>query len=1423
MRYRHQHAKMLDPYPTNRSRSSANHPAASRWAAARAALRAASKTEAVVAHSAARDVAATFAQQRLWFIEQLNPATSLHNLPIACRLSGHLSVDALEQAATQVVDRHAVLRTRLHANGGTLMQSVCNPSPRLLSYVDLEQLAVDKRHDELDRLMSAVAQQPFALTDPLLPRLVLARMDAMEHRLLLCFHHLVFDGWSFAIFMRELGAVYNVLLAGDRGGPNALALQYSDYALWQRAPTQVRANDESRAFWREALRSPPEALRMHTDNFGRSIASGRGAVLPFTLSLEQSAKLLALCDSDGVSLFVLLLSIFNVFLHRFTGRDDLWVGYPVANRPRAELSDVIGVFVNTVVIRTRLNGSATFRQVLADVQRTVNDNLAHQALPYQHVVQEVAPQRDSSGGSLLQIMFAHQNLPSADCHFEGMSVELTNVHNGAAGAELTLFSWLKHGQIGGLWEWDMGLYEQLDVADWATHFSTLVDSVVNDPNTPVESLRLMENAALHALLQSGAGSVSNADPTLTIHAAFEQQVRRTPNATAIVDAAGAMTYAELDGRAAELAPKIAFQNKASRPYVGLCMSPSRDLVIAMLAILKAGLAYVPLGCNEPVHRLRQIINAANITNVITDAALATQVREADAMPMLVVDSEVVATSPTRISPLQRVNVDALACVMFTSGSSGQPKGVCIAHRGVTRLVVDAHYLTIGTSDVLLQLAPVAFDASTFEIWGALLNGARLVLPAHERVSLRDIAELIGTYSVSVLWLTTGLFEAMVDEQLPALGHLRQLLVGGDVLSMHHAQRFVESHPACTLLNCYGPTENTTFTTVHVVNGATSFNGTSMPIGRAVNGTQVYVLDHNYQPVPRGVVGEAFVAGQGLMRGYLVDGSPDNGCLLKNPHSAAPDSMMYGTGDRVRQRHDGELEFIGRIDEQVKIRGHRVELAEVMAALNRCPGVTRGVVVVAGNSAASRRLIAFVTISPSGDSESKLASLIRASMQQQLPAPLVPTEIRIVSALPLTQSGKFDRAKLQRLTLVANPTAEHRAGWNSPNGEMETVIASVFASALGTQAVARNDNLFELGGHSLLALRVIAALEAALSSRIPLVSLFAHPTPASLALALTEFANDLVVAKASAPLPSSLVEIKRGTSARPLFVLPGGHGGMVEMTLYARLMEQVGGDLMVYGIIARGLDGRLEPHDSVQATAAAYLAEIREVQPHGPYSLCGECVGGVIALEMAQQLRAKGERVASLLLLDTWLPTDAGVRHFRFIEQPRTLLFVRARLIRAACADLCGVLADHITRRPRTSLYRRCFYAVNVALTLMRIASAWTRKVVNPEKVEADQEAISAAESKYVRTALAYRAQPYSDVINVVACASNAKRGIFRDWATIAGDHLSTHMVPGTHDTYIQKFTEQTADAVRTCLDQAHARSKQLTSVAPAGSVDHGGY
>jgi len=571
-----------------------------------------------------------------------------------------------------------------------------------------------------------------------------------------------------------------------------------------------------------------------------------------------------------------------------------------------------------------------------------------------------------------------------------------------------------------------------------------------------------------------------------------------------------------------------------------------------------------------------------------------------------------------------------------------------------------------------------------------------------------------------------------------------------------------------------------------------------------------------------VVGEAFIAGQGLMLGYLVEGSPDNSCMLKIAYSDTPAELMYASGDRVRQRRDGQFEFIGRIDEQFKIRGHRVELAEVTAALNRCAGVTRGVAVVDGETATDKRLIAFVTVSASAQTETMIANLIQTAMRRELPAPLVPTEIRIVSALPLTQSGKFDRVELRRILVSASRPIEVEAGANAASGAMETLIAGAFGSVLGIAVINRDDNFFALGGHSLLALRVVATLEKALGSRIPLVSLFAHPTPADLARALTHLAIASAGLEAASPLSSSLVEIKRGTSARPLFVVPGGHGGMVEMALYARLMERVGGDLTVYGVVARGVDGRLAPLDSVQATASAYLAEIRLIQPHGPYLLCGECVGGVIALEMAQQLSVTGEHVASLLLLDTWLPTDAGVRHFRLVERPITLLAVRARLIRAACADLTHVLGDHIGKRPLTSLYRRCRYSINVMLTLVRIAMAWSSKIVDPERADAGQEGLKAAESQYVQNALAYRAQPYPKPVSVIACASNARRGIFRDWSTIAGSHLSSHTVPGTHDTYIKQFVEQTAAAVRICLAQEIGRSPPLTSVRDAEGVNHAG-
>jgi amino acid adenylation domain-containing protein len=1413
---------MPEPRRYNSRPTGESHPAAARWAAAQAALLANSKTLAIVARAPTREVAATFAQERLWFIEQLNPGTALHNLPIICQLRGPLSANALAKAANAVVDRNEILRTRVHSVAGALTQSIGDANQPVLTQVNLENLSAADQQAELDRLAGELAQRPFVLTEPLLPRMTLVRTDGQSHCLILCFHHLVFDGWSFAVFMRELSACYNRCLESEGNDPTVIALQYRDYALWQHALPHGDRTDASRTYWRETLRSPPEALRLPTDTSGRARVSGRGAVLPFDLSQEQSAKLLALCSADGVSLFVMLLSIFKVLLFRVTARQDLWVGCPVANRPRAELAHLMGVFVNTVVIRTKLIASGSFRRLLADVQSAVHGALAHQALPFQQVVADVAPQRDASGAGLLQVMFAHQNLPSADHHFKGLSVDLSNLHNGCAGAELTLFSWLKNGQIGGLWEWDTGLYEHEEVSQWAALFETLLASIVSEPDTAVASQRLMDDRGLQACINSGAGPATNTDPTLTILSAFQRQLSCTQSthsdAVAIVDAMGSLSYVDLDRRATELGTLIRLQNTASRPYIGLCLPPSRERVIAMLGILKAGLAYVPLSCTEPINRLRQIIFDAQIDHVVTSAHLAARIVEAGASLMLIDDDDAqTATDHACAPPSQTMTAESLACVMYTSGSSGKPKGVCIAHRGITRLVLDANYLAVDKSDVFLQLAPVAFDASIFEIWGALLNGARLVMPRHEQPSLHDIAELVVRHSVSVLWLTSGLFEAMVDEQFSALGRVRALLVGGDVLSTHHAKRFVDAFPSCLLLNCYGPTENTTFTTVHTVNATTSFNGTTVPIGRAISGGQIYVLDEHLQPVPQGVVGEAWVAGRGLMQGYLVTGVADSGGMRTNPYSEVSGSMLYDTGDRVRQRRDGALEFIGRVDERFKISGHRVELAEVTAALCQCSGVTRGAVVIDGSRAAQKRLVAFVTVEPSGDHENAVTSSIRAALRLALPSALVPAEIRVLPSMPFTPIGKLDRAALQREAATVIPVAATHVVVGAPRGALETLVAAVFASAIGVPAVGRDDNFFDIGGHSLLALRVLAALESSLQCRIPLVSLFKHPTPAGLAVALTNISNAAAPVNPTPLRAASLVEIKRGTCSMPLFVVPGGHGGMVEMTLYARLMERLGGDLTVFGMMAQGLDGQLEPHDSVSAMASAYLNDIRSVQAEGPYALCGECVGGVIALEMAQQLLAKGERVASLVLLDTWLPNDAGVRHFRWIERPRTLFLVRTQLLRAACVDLTHVLIDLLAKRPRGTWLDQRRYMADVAHTLKRIALAWTRKVVSPQRVEVGREAITRAEENYVDVTMRYRAQPYAGRVNIIACASNAKLGIFKDWARLAGGGLSTHTVPGTHDNYIQKFSDQTSDALRQCLNQS-GRGPQPSNVDASQGV-----
>ncbi|HTG74032.1 MAG TPA: AMP-binding protein, partial [Terriglobia bacterium] len=815
---------------------------------------------------------------------------------------------------------------------------------------------------------------------------------------------------------------------------------------------------------------------------------------PVALSSAVTEALKRLCANEDVTPFMMLLAAFKTLLYRQTGEEDVIVGSPVSNRSRAELEDMIGLFVNTLAIRTSLQGQPSFRELLARVRDVVLSAYSHQDLPFEMLVDALGVERRADSTPVFQVMFAYQNMPRIDWGLPGVRVEARNIDTGTAKFDVTLFMWETTEGFGGLLEYDADLFDAPAMSQFVERFGRLLEEVAVRPDQSIATLPLLSSAETYWLIDERNDTSIDYPRDTTIHEEFEAQARLAPDAIALVFGSREITYSELDRDATQLAADLVKAGVRPGMLVEIPAESEPSVIVQMLAILKCGAAFVP--------------------------------------------------QPGLVKPNWRFPASAsrpLAYVMFTSGSTGTPKGVCISHRAVLRLVKGANYASLTSEDVFLQIAPVAFDASTFEIWGALLNGAKLVMLPNRRPSLKEISGAIVRHDVSVLFLTSALFELFLDTHLAELVTVRQLLVGGDVLSVTHTERFLERARSGQLIHCYGPTENTTFTTYHPLLRGQKFDGGTIPIGGPISNTQIYVLDELQQLVPAGVVGEAYVGGDGLMEGYLDDEELTRDRLIPNPFPDRVGTFVYRTGDLVRYRRDGNLEFIGRTDDQVKIRGFRVELGAVEVALGRCP-LVKQVCVAARN----KRLVAYVVVEPVEHKPSERISLIRGFAREKLPHHLVPSAFVFLETLPLKSNGKVDRSALPL------PTEETGIDGNPPRGEMERLVANAFALVLGVERIGRDESFFDRGGDSLMALNLFAMLENTFNRDLPLVSLFEHQTVAQFAAFLRMLDSS---EPACSPHPSAsgprLVEIKRGQSRMPFFLVPGGTGGTAELMIYAR--------------------------------------------------------------------------------------------------------------------------------------------------------------------------------------------------------------------------------------------------------------------------------
>ncbi|SFJ64582.1 amino acid adenylation domain-containing protein [Thermoflavimicrobium dichotomicum] len=1031
-------------------------------------------------------VPVSYAQQRLWFIEQLISGSSAYSLPFALKLTGHVEIEALEQSFRTLIERHQSLRTTFAEVDGEILQVIHEHMDWLLPFFDLrdEKEPVQRAQEMIEQHVA----HPFDLKQGPLIRASLFRLSEQEWVLFVNMHHIVSDGWSMSIFQQELFSLYNSLVKGETLHLRDLPIQYADYAVWQRKWLQNEVMEQQLAYWKEKLGGELPVLHLPTDRPRPAEQTFHGAMHTVALSPELTEQLKQLSQQEEATLFMTLLAAFQTLLSRYSRQEDVIVGSPIAGRNRQETEGLIGFFVNTLAFRTDLSGNPSFRELLARVRQTALEAFAHQDVPFEKVVDELQPERSLSHSALFQVMFVLQNMPFTAQSLAGLELAPFDFTHVTAKFDITLTMMETEEGLMANFEYNTDLFDAATIARMAGHFRQLLEGIVQNPDQAIGYLPMLTSTELEQLQRWNQTQVEYPCHA-SIADVFAEQAEKTPEAIALVFENETLTYQELNQRANQLAHFLRKQGVGLETLVGVAMERSLDLIVTLLAIAKAGGAYVPLDPTYPMERLAYMMQDAKVKLVLTESRLQAQLPlQSDGVIVLDQYWEQIARE-SRENPLPLAKGEHLAYVMYTSGSTGKPKGVEVVHRAILRLVKGANYVDIRQDDVFLQLAPVAFDASTFEIWGSLLNGARLVIMPPHTPSLEEIAQVLKEARVTTLWLTVGLFNLMVEHQLSALKGLRQLLVGGDVVSVPHVQK-VLALGGVQVISCYGPTENTTFTSCYPI-PADWQGGTSVPIGRPISNTDVYILDPHGQPVPIGVPGELYTGGDGLARGYLNRPDLTAERFVPHPFSDDPHARLYRTGDLVRYLPDGNIEFLGRLDHQVKIRGFRIELGEVEAAIRQHPAVKETVVIV-DQSEAGKRLVAYVVADC-------LVAELRAFVKQRLPEYMVPAGFLLLDEMPLTENGKIDRKALPK----PDPsTFSGEKEYVAPRNKVEASLAEIWREVLRVDQVGIHDNFFHLGGDSILSIQIVSRAKQAGLHLTP-KQIFENQTIAELAQVVDE--------------------------------------------------------------------------------------------------------------------------------------------------------------------------------------------------------------------------------------------------------------------------------------------------------------------------------
>ncbi len=1268
----------------------------------------------------------SYAQERQWFLWQLEPESAAYHIPSVLRLRGRLDLDALQRSFDSLVARHETLRTRFRLDGDEARQEIAASMALPLDIVALGPL----EEGALARQVETTIARPFDLERGPLLRVSLLRLAEDDHVLVLVQHHIVSDGWSMQVMVEELVQLYAAYSRGLEVALPALPIQYADYALWQRSWMEAGEKERQLAYWTGLLGGEQPVLELPFDRPRPVRQSHRGAQFILELDIDLSQALRRVAQQEGATAFALLLASFQALLYRYSGQADIRVGVPIANRNRVEIERLIGFFVNTQVLKADLDGRMGFDELLAQARQRALEAQAHQDLPFEQLVEALQPERSLSHNPLFQVLFNYQSEARGNgqaFRFDELQMESVQFDSRTAQFDLTLDLTDEEQRFCAVFDYATDLFDASTVERLAGHWRNLLRGIVANPRQRLGELPLLDAPERRQTLSEWNPAQRECAVQGTLQQRFEEQARQRPQAVALILDEQRLSYGELNARANRLAHCLIARGVGADVPVGLALERSLDMLVGLLAILKAGGAYLPLDPAAPEERLAHILDDSGVRLLLTQGHLLERLPRQAGVEVLAIDG-LVLDGYAESDPLPTLSADNLAYVIYTSGSTGKPKGTLLTHRNALRLFSATEaWFGFDERDVWTLFHSYAFDFSVWEIFGALLYGGRLVIvPQWVSRSPEDFYRLLCREGVTVLNQTPSAFKQLMAvacsadmaTQQPAL---RYVIFGGEALDLQSLrpwfQRFGDRQPQ--LVNMYGITETTVHVTYRPVSEADLEGGLVSPIGGTIPDLSWYILDRDLNPVPRGAVGELYIGRAGLARGYLRRPGLSATRFVPNPFPGGAGERLYRTGDLARFQADGNIEYIGRIDHQVKVRGFRIELGEIEAALAGLAGV-RDAVVLAHDGVGGTQLVGYVVADSAEDAE-RLRESLRESLKRHLPDYMVPAHLMLLERMPLTVNGKLDRQALPQPDASLSQQA-----YRAPGSELEQRIAAIWAEILGVERVGLDDNFFELGGHSLLLLMLKERIGDTCQATLSISQLMTHASVAEQAACIEGQARE-----------SLLVPLNGRREGSPLFMF---HPSFGSVHCYKTLAMALRDRHPVKGVVCRALLGAGREVPEWDDMVAEYAEQLLQEHPEGAFNLAGWSLGGNLAMDVAARLEQRGRQVAFVGWIDApapvrveafWNeigPTPEAVPNLSVGEMRVELLGVmfpeRAEHIERAWSSICSATTDDEQRWTRMSDWAEAEIGAEFATLRSEIAQSnelevsWELKQILDERLKA---------------------------------------------------------------------------------------------------------